>query len=119
MARGWGTARANANIDALDGAWMQLHTGDPGPNGTANVASNSTRKQISLNPASAGSATNDADIEWLGVPTAEDYTDFTLWSLVTAGTFDGSGTITANPVGVADDFVIASGSLTLSNPVAS
>jgi hypothetical protein len=41
-----------------------------------------------------------------------------LWTASTAGTFGGSGTITANGVTAGDTFTIPSGSLTLTLPVA-
>jgi hypothetical protein len=42
-----------------------------------------------------------------------------MWTASTAGTFGGSGTITANAVTAADTFTIPTGGLTLSLSVAS
>lgn len=116
MATGLAAARANAAIDSTValGSWIKLHTGDPGAAGTANPAGNTTRQQATFGAAANGSATTTAVTEWANVPTAEDYTHFSMWTASTAGTFLASGTITANPVAVGDTFRFAAGSLTLS-----
>lgn len=113
MAVGLSVAAANSQLDSLVGTYtfVQLHTGDPGSAGTANVATENTRVQATFGSASGGEVTTTADIEWLDVPAAEDFTHFSLWTLVTAGSFGISGTITSNAVGIGDDFVIATGDL--------
>jgi len=121
MAIGPAASKANAFLEELDAMWIQLHTGDPGATGTNNVAGNSTRKQISLGPASGGSISNDTDISWSmeDVNTSEHYTHFSLWSAPTSGTFLWSGTITANAVTAGDEFEIRAGGLTISlSPIA-
>ncbi len=113
----------NAAITLLPVAslYVQLHVGDPGAAGTANVAGNSTRKVSSWGAAAGGLLTLDTDITWTTseVDTAEDYTHFSVWTAATGGTFIGSGTITANPVSVGNEFVVAAGDLTLGFGVAS
>ena len=52
------------------------------------------------------------------VDTAEDYTHWSGWTLVTAGVFLVSGTVTANAVLVGDQFTIPIGDLDLSLSVA-
>lgn len=103
--------------------YVQLHVGDPGAVGTSNVAGESTRVSAGANSAfgtpSGGSAANLDAITWTSVSTAETYTDVSLWSALSAGTFIASGTITANAVGVGDTFTIPIGDLTVSIPVAS
>lgn len=132
MATGLASALANEILDALGNAseptilpvsefWIQLHTDDPGANGTSNVAGNATRKQVSFGAASGGVVSNDAAIEWSTgeVDTSEDYTHWSAWTASTSGTFLCSGTVTANAVTSGDEFTIPVGELDLSLTVAS
>lgn len=130
MADGINATLANTLLDALlnGGAattlsigslYTQLHTGAPGPNGTANVAGESTREAAgAFATPSGGSTTNSAAINWTSVSTAETYTNVSFWSAATGGTFVCSGTITANSVSVGDNFSIPIGDVTVSQPVA-
>lgn len=121
MAVGFSTAAANTHLDnqGTTYSWVKLHTGDPGGSGTANAATETTRKQATWASASSASKATTADLVWTNVAGTEDYTHFSLWTASTAGSFGGSGTITANAVTAADTFTIPSGSLTLSLSVAS
>lgn len=102
------------------GAWIQLHVGDPGAAGTANVANETDRVQGTFGTnASAGSIANTAAITWTGVSGTEDYTHFSVWGAVSAGTFYLSGTVTANAVVTGDNFTVGIGGLVASIPVAS
>jgi hypothetical protein len=102
--------------------YVQLHTGAPGAAGTSNIAGESTRVSAGSNSAfgapSGGSTTNSNAINWTSVSTAETYTYVSLWSASTGGTFLASGSITANAVGVGDNFSIPIGDMTVSMPVA-
>lgn len=129
MATGMAAAFANAALDALFRntsfavmtAYIQLHTGDPGANGTLNVAMNNTRKALSMSPASGGAITNSAAITWTTseVTAAEDYTHCTIWSASTGGTFYASGLVTASAVSAGDEFTIPAGDLDFSFTLAS
>lgn len=133
MAVGMSPALANAYLDALcnntvaNGTlslpiatpYIQLHIGDPGAAGTANTATETTRKLVSFGAASAGSIANDAAITWTGIAGSQDATHFSLWTASTAGTFLGSGTITANPYTAGDTYNVAIAAATLSLSVAS
>jgi hypothetical protein len=132
MAVGYSAAVINAWLDALARSvaytepaslWIQLHTGDPGAAGTANVAGNATRKQVTFGtPASGGAISNTVAIAWLTgeVDTSEDYTFLSLWDQdAPGGNFQGSGPMTANAVVVGDTFTIPPGDLDLAvTPVA-
>ncbi len=119
MAEGMGATLANATATAAGAyQWVQLHVGAPGPNGTANVAANNTRKQATWT-VTANTLTNAGDLLWSAVASAEDPTHFTVWSLVSGGTFGWSGTLTNNPVQVGDDLKYAAGQVTATVPVAS
>lgn len=128
MAVGFAPAVADDMLDAyangtawpgLAGHFIQLHVGDPGADGTANVAAEATRQAASFGaPAGAGSVANDAVVEWLNVSTTETYTHFTDWSAATAGTFQGSGTITDGAVTAGTDFSADVGALVVNLNVA-
>jgi hypothetical protein len=129
MATGLSSSVANAILDALcrNTAWtppsalyVKLHVGDPGAAGTANAATETTRKQATFGTAASGGAiSNTSAITWTGVGGSEDFTHFSAWDASTAGSFQFSGTITANPVTAGDDFSIAVGDLAVSLATAS
>lgn len=132
MAVGFAEADANAIWEWLFNAtnmpaapanlWIQLHTGDPGAAGTANVAGNATRKDLTaaMGTAANGAITNTSAITWTSgeVDTSEDYTHISFWTASSAGTFRGSGVMTANAVTVGDEFTIPVGDLDASLLVA-
>lgn len=120
MTVGFSTAAANTALDNQGTAysWVKLHVGDPGGSGTSNAATETTRKQVTWASASAASKASSADLVWTSVAGTEDFTHFSLWTASSAGTFGGSGTITANAVTSGDTFTIPSGSLTLTLSVA-
>ena len=127
MATGLSTYLANSFLNALGNAtaysvtmpYIKLHIGDPGANGTANPATETTRKAVSFAVASAGSIASDADITWTNISGSEDATHFTAWDNLSAGNFLFSGTITGNHYTAGDTYTITSGSLTASLTVAS
>lgn len=131
MAVGLSAANANAFLNWLcrgtamgtapTAFWIQLHTADPGAAGTTAAAGNATRKQVTFGTnASGGTISNTVAVTWSTseVDTAEDYTHWTAWDASTAGTFEGSGLITANAVIVGDEFTIPVGDLDLAFTVA-
>lgn len=127
MATGLSAYLANSFLNALGNAtsysvalpYIKLHVGDPGANGTANPAVETTRKSVSFAAASNGAIASDADITWTNIAGSEDATHFTAWDNLSAGNFLFSGTITGNPYTAGDTYTIASGSLTASLTVAS
>lgn len=121
MAEGFGAAGANTALDALLAAypWIKLHVGAPGSAGTANAATETTRKQASWNAAAAGASSNSGALTWTNVAGSEDFTHFTAWTASTNGTFGFSGTVTANAVTAGDTFTIAAGDLDVSATLAS
>lgn len=127
MATGMSTATCDSILDAIFNAtsysvatpYIQLHTADPGASGTTAVATETTRKLVSMGAASGGAISNDAAITWTGVTGTEDYTHWTLWTASSAGTFIGSGTVTANAVTAGDTFTIPTGDLDVVLTVAS
>lgn len=65
--------------------YLQLHTGNPGSNGTSNVATMSTRKPFSRTAAASGNVTNSTEIQWLNAPTSELITHTSVWSAASGG----------------------------------
>lgn len=110
-------ANASAVAAAPANIWIQLHTGDPGAAGTANVAGNATRKDLTaaMGTVSGGAVSNTSAITWTAgeVDTSEDYTHWSIFDASTAGTFICSGLMTANAVTVGDEFTIPIGDLDL------
>lgn len=121
-----GTANSILNLLCRATAWtpptdcyIQLHVGDPGAAGTANVATETDRMQATFGDAAAsGAISNTVALTWTTVAGTEDYTHYSAWSASAAGTFLFSGTVTANAVTAGDTFTIAIGDLDVSIPVA-
>lgn len=70
--------------------YAQLHTGDPGTNGTSNVATENTRASFTRTAASAGpagfvSCSNDTVVEWLNAAADETVTHLTVWTASSGG----------------------------------
>ena len=120
MAEGLAAVAANAHLDAdwTTYSWIKLHVGATAV-GTANPATETTRKQVTGASASAGAKASNVALTWTSVAGSEDYTQFSAWTASTAGTCGWTGSITANPVTAGDTFTVASGSLTASFTVAS
>lgn len=78
--------------------WVKLHTGDPGAAGaTAAAAGDTTRKQATMNAASAGSkAMSGTAGPWTNGGTSETLSHISLWSASSAGTFNGSAALSAS-----------------------
>lgn len=110
MPPGFGPTLGNATLDGAFTTYpfMQLHTGQPGPNGTNNVATGVGRVDTTgkMAAAAAGSKASNAVIDFGIASASETYTHCTFWTLVAAGVFGESGTVTANPVSSGDQFQI-------------
>jgi hypothetical protein len=109
----------NTAVSAVANAYIKLHTAAPGSAGTANAATETTRKAVSCSAASGGAVTSDADIVWTAIAGSQDATHFSLWDHVSAGNFWGSGTITANAYTAGDTYTIPTGDFDVSFTVAS
>lgn len=111
----------NAILDALfnntalqkSARYAKLHTGDPGEDGTANAATEATRKSITGAAASGGVFTSANDLAWTSVSTTETYSHVSIWDASSGGNCLGSGALASSKaVNAGDNFTIASGSLT-------
>lgn len=103
------TNTANAWLNTLRGTsaatftgvttmFAQLHTGDPGASGTANVSSTTTRQAVNYAAASAGSQAITGTTQWTSWAgtNGEVVTHISLWGASTAGTFYYSVALTAS-----------------------
>jgi hypothetical protein len=79
-------------------AWVKLHTADPGASGaTAAAAGDTTRKQATMASAASGSKAASGSVgPWTNGGTSETLTHISLWTLVSAGTFQGSGALSSS-----------------------
>jgi len=109
-------AVCNNTVLQVGQVYVKLHTGDPGENGTANVAGETTRKAASFGTSSGGTCTSDADINWVNVSTAETYSHVSFWDASSGGNCLGSGPLTSpKQVAVGDSFTLPSGSVTFTS----
>jgi hypothetical protein len=119
LADKWLDALGNNVAFSVTACYVKLHVGDPGAAGTANPATETTRKSVSFGAATGGTMASDADVTWTNISGSQDATHFTAWDGLTEGSFLFSGTITGNPYTAGDTYTISSGSLTASLTIAS
>lgn len=102
----------NASL-AVAARWVQVHTGDPGEDGTANVAD--TDRQELDDAAAAGSLfTSVNQLDWTA-GSAETYTHVSVWDDPVAGNCWWTGQLTSTqPVNIGNTFTIVAGDLTAS-----
>lgn len=115
-------AIGNNTSFAVAQVYVQLHTGNPGANGTSNVATETTRKAVSFAAASGGSMASDADVSWTNMATADPdvLTHVSYWDASTSGNFLESAALTASKtVNDGDNLTIPSGSLVIAGTPAS
>jgi hypothetical protein len=94
-------AVANGWLDgtfATATCFVKLHTADPGSAGTTGAAAGDTnRKQATMASATGGSkAMTSMAGSWTNGGTSETLTHISLWTASTAGTFQGSGALSAS-----------------------
>ena len=119
LCNSWLDALANNTSYAVAQVYIKLHTGDPGAAGTANAATETTRKAASFGVAVAGAINSDADISWTNIAGSDDANHFTAWDNLTAGNFLFSGTVVAGAYTAGDTYTITAGNLSASLTVAS
>lgn len=94
-----------SSFTAPANVYAKLHIGDPGENGTANAAGNTTRQEVTFGAASGGVISLATGGAWTNVSTAETYSYVSLWDNSTAGNCLGSGALTASStVAIGDNF---------------
>lgn len=99
MTVGFASGVINSFLDTTFGTtWVKLHTADPGAAGaTAAAAGDTTRKQVTMASASAGSkAMTGTAGPWTNAGTSETISHLSLWTLVSAGTFNASAALSSS-----------------------
>jgi hypothetical protein len=119
-ANAWLNVISGTTFTGAAGSFIQLHIGDPGASGTANVSSVTTRPSQTWNAASAGAKSASGTptwTSWAGT-SPEVVSDFSDWSASSAGTFYFSVAATANKtVQTGDTLTLSSMSVSLA-PIA-
>lgn len=96
----------------LANRYVKLHTGDPGEDGTANAAAETTRKSLTGAASSNGVFTSTNDLAWTSVAGTETYTHVSVWDASSGGNCIWTGALTASKsVTAGDNFTIPAGSL--------
>ncbi len=99
LAHAWLNTLRNTSFSVTT-LFIQLHTGDPGASGTANVSQHTTRASLTLAAPSGGSSSASGTPSWtisgLTAPTTESITHISLWSASSAGTFYYSAALSAS-----------------------
>jgi len=87
-----------ATFTGITTLFVQLHTGDPGASGTANVSSTTTRQALNYAAASAGSQAITGTTQWTAWAgtNGEVVTHISVWGASSAGTFYYSVALTAS-----------------------
>ena len=113
----------NAILDAIfnnaplqkSARYVQLHTGDPGENGTLAAATETDRQALTGAAAASGTFTSVNDLEWTNVAATETYSHDSVWDDPAAGNCVWTGAMSApRSVEAGDTFTIPSGQLTVS-----
>lgn len=104
-----------ASVDGYSETYVQLHTGDPGATGTANVSGETDRVAVTWAASSGGSKSMTGTLEWASWTAGnETISHITLWDSSTGGAFIWSGALTtAKAVGNTDTLQITSLTLSL------
>lgn len=116
---GWLNALFNNTAFQIAAVYQQLHTAEPGAAGTTAVATESSRKAVSMGTPAAPSGgvitiSNDAQVQWTGIAGSQDASHYSLWDASTSGNFLGSGVITANAYTAGDTLTFAVGDIDIS-----
>lgn len=105
------TGNGGAAFSALAGTFVQLHTGDPGAAGTANVSVGSTtRNSFVFSSSSSGSSVSlgTPPSAWTNGGTSETLTHLSVWTASSAGTFSFSVALTTSkPWASGDQFTLS------------
>lgn len=123
MTTGFASSVVNGWLDgtySTTNAWVKLHTADPGASGaTAAAAGDTTRKQATMASASGGSkAMTGTAGPWTNVSTTETISHISLWSLVSAGVFQGSAALSASQAWVNTNTLTLTGLTIAITPIA-
>lgn len=88
------------------GLWIAQHTGDPGAAGTTTPSAVTTRRQATMNAASAGQITLNTISGNYAMTTSETIAYFSVWDASTAGNFLFSGQWTVSRTVINGDTIV-------------
>lgn len=113
MTAGIAVGIANSVLDSnYDDQWLQIHTGDPGSAGTANVSVGETdRFQYTTAAASGGSKSYTGVGPFTNAGTSETISHVSIWSASSAGTFKGSFALSASKAWASGDTLTIDGTV--------
>ena len=94
-ANAWLNVLRGTTYTGLAGLYVKLHTGDPGSAGTSNASAVTTRNALTLAAPSGGSSALSSLASY-SMTATETISHVSLWDASTAGTFLGSGVLTAS-----------------------
>jgi len=86
--------------------YVQLHTDNPGTNGTANVATDSRRIEVVLDTPSGGAVVNSNLAQLFEVTADDDITHISVWSLSAGGVAWLAGAVTGAPITIEVDMTV-------------
>lgn len=114
LANKWLGILNNTAFAPVSTIYVQLHTGDPGANGTASPSAVTTRYQVSYNSANGGTVTMTGTNPNWSMTASESITAISHWDAATAGDFLWSASLAApQNVNPGDTFTLTSDGLTL------
>ena len=101
-----------AAMTAVNTVYVQLHTGDPGEDGTANVSAETERKTITFTESGGTATTSGSAPSWTAWDSgAETISHVSLWDASTAGNCLFKGALTVSkPMTDGDTFELGNGS---------
>jgi len=103
----------NGGTVTVAATYVQIHIGDPGEDGTANVAAETTRQAASWAAAAGGTIQTDTDLNWGSVAATETYTHISVWDASSSGNHLWYGELlAAYDVNDGDDFILPAGTVT-------
>lgn len=85
--------------------YVKLHTGDPGEDGTANAATETTRKAATFSAAASGAMATSSALTWTAVSTTETFSYWSGWDASSAGNCLWTGALSSPVAATAGDNV--------------
>lgn len=87
----------SASVSGSANVYVQLHTGDPGANGTTAASAETTRVLCAWNASSGGSRSISNTLEWAAwTAGTETISHVSLWDASSAGNFLWSGALSSS-----------------------
>jgi hypothetical protein len=105
---------AGTSFTAPAAVYASLALGDPGEDGTANAAAETTRKAVTFGASSGGVISLSNTPSWTSYPAAESVTHIAIWDASTGGNCLGSGaTAATHTMQIGDTLNLSAASITI------